>query len=56
MFLGSRTRPVRKSDNFTAFCVPVIKTIWDPLRLTALQAYMACYGDKFSLMSRFAYV
>jgi hypothetical protein len=24
MFLGSRARPVRKADNFTAICEPIV--------------------------------
>jgi hypothetical protein len=36
MFLGSRARPVRKADNLTAVCEPIVYTVWDPLHLTTL--------------------
>jgi hypothetical protein len=36
MFLGSRARPVRKSDNFIAVFEPTVQTMWDPQHLTAL--------------------
>jgi hypothetical protein len=29
MFLGSRARPVRKADNLTAICEPIVYTMWD---------------------------
>jgi hypothetical protein len=32
--------PLRKADNLTA--------IWEPLRLTPLWAFTACYGDSFT--------
>jgi hypothetical protein len=30
MFLGSRARPVRRTDNITAICEPIDYTMWDP--------------------------
>jgi hypothetical protein len=30
MFLGSKLRRVRKADNLTAICVPIVYTMWDP--------------------------
>jgi hypothetical protein len=36
MFLGSRGRPVRKADNFTATFEPIVYTMWDPEHLTIL--------------------
>jgi hypothetical protein len=36
MFLGSRARPVRKINNLTAICEPIIWTVWDLQHLTTL--------------------
>jgi hypothetical protein len=47
MFLGSKVRRVRKADNFTAICEPIVYTMWDPEHLTT-----ACYGDSFTLWRR----
>jgi hypothetical protein len=30
MFLESRARPVRKADDLTAICEPIIYNMWDP--------------------------
>jgi hypothetical protein len=30
MFLGSTAKPVRKADNFTTICEPIVYTMWDP--------------------------
>jgi hypothetical protein len=30
MFLGSKVRRVRKADNLTAICEPIVYTMWDP--------------------------
>jgi hypothetical protein len=30
MFLESKVRPVRKADNLTAICEPIVYTLWDP--------------------------
>jgi hypothetical protein len=30
MFLGSKVRPVRRADNFTAIYEPIVYTMWDP--------------------------
>jgi hypothetical protein len=30
MFLGSKVRRVRKADNLTAICEPILYTMWDP--------------------------
>jgi hypothetical protein len=35
-YLGGKGRPARKADNLTAICVPIVYTVWEPLRLTAL--------------------
>jgi hypothetical protein len=42
MFLGSKVRRVRKTDNLTAIYVPIVKTMWDP----------TCYRDSFTLWRR----
>jgi hypothetical protein len=34
MFLGSKVRPARKVDSFTAMCEPTVYTMWDPQHLT----------------------
>jgi hypothetical protein len=36
MFLGDRVRPVRKADNLTAICEPIVWTMWDPGHLKIL--------------------
>jgi hypothetical protein len=30
MFLESKVQPVRKADNLTAICEPIVWTMWDP--------------------------
>jgi hypothetical protein len=30
MFLGSRARPVRRTDNLSTTCEPIVQTMWDP--------------------------
>jgi hypothetical protein len=35
-YQGSRARPMRKADNTTAICVPIVYTMWDPPHLTTL--------------------
>jgi hypothetical protein len=30
MFLGRKARPVRRADNLTAICEPIVKIVWDP--------------------------
>jgi hypothetical protein len=36
MFLRSRARPVRKADNLTAICEPIVYTMWDPRHFITL--------------------
>jgi hypothetical protein len=36
IFLGSKVRPVRKTDNITAVSVPVVQTMWNLQYLTTL--------------------
>jgi hypothetical protein len=49
MFPGSKARPVRRADNFTAICERIVQTLWDPQHLTNLQAYTVCYGNSFTV-------
>jgi hypothetical protein len=56
MFLGSRARPVRRADNLTAICDPIVGTTWDPRHLTTLQASTAYYGDSFIVLLAFCCV
>jgi hypothetical protein len=30
MFPGSKVRPVRRADNRTTICEPIVLTMWDP--------------------------
>jgi hypothetical protein len=30
MFLGSKVRRVRRADDLTAICEPIVWTMWDP--------------------------
>jgi hypothetical protein len=39
---------VRKADNLTAICEPIVQIMWEPQRLTTLWASMACYRDSFT--------
>jgi hypothetical protein len=39
---GEQRRPVRKADNLTAVCGPIVCKIWEPRRLTTLWAFTAC--------------
>jgi hypothetical protein len=46
--LGGKGRPARKADNLTIICEPTVYKMWEPRRLTALWAFMACYRDRFT--------
>jgi hypothetical protein len=48
IFLGGNGRPVRKADNLTAICEPIIYKIWEPRRLTTLRASTAWCKDSFA--------
>jgi hypothetical protein len=39
---------VRKADNLSVICEPIIWKIWDSRRLTTLWASTACYSDSFT--------
>jgi hypothetical protein len=45
--LGGKGRPMRKIDNFTAICEPIVMKMWEHRRLTTLWASTACYKDFF---------
>jgi hypothetical protein len=36
MFLGSRARPVRRTDDLTIIYDPIVYTMWDPQHFTNL--------------------
>jgi hypothetical protein len=42
---------VRKADNLTAICEPIVWKMWEPRRLTTLWASAACYWDSFTFNS-----
>jgi hypothetical protein len=48
MFLGSKVRQVRRADNLTAICEPIVYTMWDPRDLTIQLFSTACYRDNFT--------
>jgi hypothetical protein len=49
MFMGSKARPVCKTDNLTAICEPNDYKMRDSRYLISLKASTACYGDSFTL-------
>jgi hypothetical protein len=53
-FPAGKGRPVRKGDNYTAICEPIIWKMWEPRLLTNLWASMACYRDSFTFI--FTYI
>jgi hypothetical protein len=53
MFVGVKVRSVRKSDNLTAICEPIVYKMWEPLRLTTLWASTASYRDIFTFLFSF---
>jgi hypothetical protein len=40
---------MRKADNLTAICEPIVYNIWEPRSLTTLFSSTACYRDSFNL-------
>jgi hypothetical protein len=48
---GSKERPVRKADNLTAICEPIVYKMWEPRRLTTLWAFTAYYRDSFTFFT-----
>jgi hypothetical protein len=50
---GGKGRPARGADNLTAICESIVYKMWEPLRLTTLWAFMACYSDSFTFTFTF---
>jgi hypothetical protein len=49
IFMGVKGgRPVRRADNLTAICEPIVYKMWAPRRLTPLCASTAGYRDSFT--------
>jgi hypothetical protein len=46
---GGKGRPVRKADNLTGICEPIMYKMSEPRRLTTLWASTACYRDIFTI-------
>jgi hypothetical protein len=40
---GGKGRSVRKADNITAICEPIVYKMWRPRRLTTLWVSMVCF-------------
>jgi hypothetical protein len=38
---GGEVRPARKAEKLTTICYPIVYKMWDPQRLTTLQASTA---------------
>jgi hypothetical protein len=53
MFLRSKARPVRRTDNLTAICEPSGCTMMDSQHFTRLR--LPCYGDSFYFVFYTAY-
>jgi hypothetical protein len=53
MFLGGKARPAHKADHLTAISEPIISKMWDPQRLTILQASTSCYWYSFTFIQVF---
>jgi hypothetical protein len=45
---GGEGRPVRKADNLTAICEPIVYKMWEPQHLTVLWVSTARYRDTFT--------
>jgi hypothetical protein len=45
---GRKGRPVRGADNLTANCEATVWKMWEPRRLIALWAFIACCRDSFT--------
>jgi hypothetical protein len=44
-FSGGKWCPARRADKLTAICEPIIWKMWEPLPLTNLWAFTACYRN-----------
>jgi hypothetical protein len=51
MSTRSRWGLVRKADNITAICEPIVWIMWEPQYLTTICASMTWYGDSFTFIS-----
>jgi hypothetical protein len=49
-FLVGKAWPVRKTDNLTATCDPLVLKMWDPRHLSTQQVTMAYYRDNFAFL------
>jgi hypothetical protein len=47
-FLGGKGWLTCKAENFTTICEPIVWKMWEPLHLTTLWAFTACYRDGFT--------
>jgi hypothetical protein len=59
MFLESKTRPLRKTDNLTAICEPIVYTMWEPSRPVtgmALLFFFLHSSVKFTFALLFQYI
>jgi hypothetical protein len=45
---GGKVRSARKFDNFTAFCEPIVKKMWDPRHFTTVRVFIAYYNNGFT--------
>jgi hypothetical protein len=50
MSLESRSQQARKAVQLIAICEPIFNTMWEPRRLTTIQASSACYGNSFAFI------
>jgi hypothetical protein len=44
---GGKERLTRKAHKLAAICEPTVYKLWEPGRLTSLQASTVCYWDSF---------
>jgi hypothetical protein len=45
ILLVGKRRPTRKAELLTAISEPTVYKMWDPRRLTNLEAFTACFKD-----------
>jgi hypothetical protein len=48
---GGKGQLVRKADNLTAICEPIVWKMLEPQRLVNLWAFTACYRDSFTFFT-----
>jgi hypothetical protein len=56
IFLVVKGRPACKADNLTAIYEPIVWKMWEPRRLSAQWASMACYINSFTFLVLYCYV